>query len=197
MLSMPKNNWLKILKPMVYDPQISYGLQPITDIHLNPLQRTTGNAEGGIINGSSPVYSYMFMGIALFILLMAAINFINISIANSLKRAKEVGVRKIAGGSRWQIIMQFLNESAILCFIAFLLSLVLMNISLPLFNSLTGKQLLFSEAFDAKLLVYFIMVLAAIILLTGFYPAYVLSNFKPSEVLYNKQKIIRPQFIRP
>lgn len=172
-----------------YDPQISYGLQPIGDIHLNPLQRTSGNAEGGIINGSNPVYSYMFMGIALFILFMAAINFINISIANSLKRAKEVGVRKIAGGSRWQIIMQFLNESAILCFIAFLLSLVLMNISLPLFNSLSGKQLLFSEALDAKLLVYFIVVLAAIILLTGLYPAYVLSNFKPSEVLYNKRKL--------
>jgi putative ABC transport system permease protein len=81
-----------------YDPQISYGLQPMTDIHLNPLQRTGGNAEGGIINGSSPVFSYMFIGIALFILLMASINFINISIANSLKRAKEVGVRKIAGG---------------------------------------------------------------------------------------------------
>ncbi|HXL56440.1 MAG TPA: ABC transporter permease, partial [Chitinophagaceae bacterium] len=91
-----------------YDPRISYGLQPMTDIHLNPLQRTGGNAEGGIINGNSPIFSYMFMGIALFILLMAAINFINISIANSLKRAKEVGVRKIAGGSRWQIIMQFL-----------------------------------------------------------------------------------------
>ena len=172
-----------------YDPQVGYGLQPITDIHLNPLQRANGNAESGINNGSSPVYSYMFIGIALFILLMAAINFINISIANSLKRAKEVGVRKIAGGSRRQIIMQFLNESAILCFIAFLFSLVLMNILLPLFNSLSGKQLLFSEALDAKLLVYFVMVLAAIILLTGFYPAYVLSNFKPSEVLYNKQKL--------
>ena len=83
------------------------------------------------------------MGIALFILLMATINFINISIANSLKRAKEVGVRKIAGGSRRQIIMQFLNESAILCFIAFLFSLVLMNILLPLFNSLSGKQITF------------------------------------------------------
>jgi putative ABC transport system permease protein len=172
-----------------YDPQISYGLQPMTDIHLNLMKNTAGNEEGGTTNGSSPVYSYMFMGIAFFILLMAAINFINISIANSLKRAKEVGVRKLVGGSSRQIIMQFLNESAILCFIAFLLSLVLMNISLPLFNSLTGKKLLFSEAIDAKLLVYFIMVLAAIILLTGFYPAYVLSNFKPSEVLYNKQKL--------
>jgi putative ABC transport system permease protein len=172
-----------------YDPQISYGLQPITDIHLNPLIRSTGNAEGGIINGSSPVYSYMFMGIAIFILLMAAINFINISIANSLKRAKEVGVRKISGSSRRQIIFQFLNESAILCFVAFLLSLILMNSTLPLFNKLTGKQIFLSEAFDAKLLVYFILLLAVIILLTGFYPAFVLSRFKPSEVLYNKQKL--------
>jgi putative ABC transport system permease protein len=172
-----------------YDPQISYGLQPISEIHLNPLQRTGGNAEGGIINGSSPVFSYMFMGIALFILLMAAINFINISIANSLKRVKEVGIRKITGGSRWQIIIQFLSESSIVCFIAFLFSLVLMNISLPLFNSLTGKQIFFSEALDAKLLSYFVMVLTTIILLAGFYPAYVLSNFKPSEVLYNKQKL--------
>jgi putative ABC transport system permease protein len=172
-----------------YDPRITYNLQRVTDIHLNPLTIATGNAEGGIINISNPVYSYLFMGIALFILLMAAINFINISIANSLKRAKEVGVRKIAGGSRLQIIMQFLNESAILCFVAFLLSVVLMNISLPLFNSLTGKQLLFAEAVDAKILVYFIMLLAVIILLTGLYPAYVLSNFKPSEVLYNKQKL--------
>ncbi|MBC7828346.1 MAG: ABC transporter permease [Chitinophagaceae bacterium] len=177
------------IKTYGYDPQISYGLQRITDIHLNPLMRTTGNAEAGIINGSSPVYSYMFMGIALFILLMAAINFINISIASSLKRSKEVGVRKVAGGSRTQIIFQFLHESAILCVMAFFLSVILLNISLPLFNNLTGKQLVLSESFDAKLLIYFITVLTGIILLTGVYPAYVLSNFKPSEVLYNKQKL--------
>jgi putative ABC transport system permease protein len=172
-----------------YDPQISYGLQGITDIHLNPLLRSTGYAEGGIINGSSPVYSYMFIGIALFILLMAIINFINISMADSLKRVKEIGVRKITGGSKWQIIIQFLVESAILCFIAFLLSLELMNISLPIFNNFSGKQLLFSEALDFKLLVYFIVILAVIVLFTGIYPAYVLFNFKLSEVLYNKQKL--------
>ena len=172
-----------------YDPKITYGLQPITDIHLNPLMLATGNAEGGIINGSTPVYSYLFMGIALFILLMAAINFINISIANSFKRAKEIGVRKIAGGNRGQIIIQLLNESAILCIMAFMLALVIMNISLPLFNSLSGKQLLFADVMDLKLFSYFFLVLIGIILLTGIYPAYILSNFKPSEVLYNKQKL--------
>ncbi|MEO8763747.1 MAG: FtsX-like permease family protein [Ginsengibacter sp.] len=172
-----------------YDPRISYGLQSMTGIHLNAMLPANGNAEGGIINGSNPAYSYTFMGIAVFILLMAAINFINISIANSLKRVKEVGVRKIAGSSRRQIIMQFLNESCMLCFIAFLLSMVLMNIALPLFNSLTGRQILFSEALDGKLLVDFIVVLVTIILLTGFYPAYVLSGFKPSEVFHKKQKL--------
>ena len=172
-----------------YDPQITYGLQRMTDIHLNPLMRSSGNAEGGIVNGSSSVYSYMFFGIALFILLMAAINFINISIAGSLKRAKEVGIRKISGGSRWQIIAQFINESAILCFIAFLFSLVLINFFLPLFNNLTGKHIHLQQAFDAKLATYFITLLLVIILLTAVYPAIILSRFNPSKVLYNKQRL--------
>ncbi|MEJ7586275.1 MAG: ABC transporter permease [Ferruginibacter sp.] len=172
-----------------YDPTISYGLQPITDIHLNPLAASSGNAEGGIINASQPLYSYIFMGIALFILLMAAINFINMGIANSLKRAKEVGVRKVAGGSRFQIIVQFLHESAILCVIAFLLSLILINFCLPVFNNVTGKQLLLTESLDGRLLVYFTTMLTTLILLTGIYPAYLLSDFKPSEVLYNKQRL--------
>jgi putative ABC transport system permease protein len=175
------------LKAYGYNPKISYGLQRITDIHLNPLMRSSGNAEGGIINASNPAYSYMFLGIALFILLMAAINFINISIAGSLKRSKEVGVRKISGGSRWQIIVQFINESAILCFVAFLFSLTLMNLFLPLFNSLTGKQIQLMQIFDVKVIICFIAVLLIIILLTAVYPAVIVSRFNPSEVLYNKQ----------
>ena len=177
------------LKIYGYDPKISYGLQRITDIHLNVLMRGSGNAEDGIVNGSSPVYSYMFLGIALFILLMAAINFINISIAGSLKRAKEVGIRKISGGSRWQIIMQFISESAILCFVAFSFSVILLNIFLPLFNSLTGKQIQLLQIFDVKVITCFIAVLLIIILLTAVYPAVIVSRFNPSEVLYNKQKL--------
>ena len=171
-----------------YDPQVSYGLQCITDIHLNPLMRSSGNAEGGIVNVSNPVYSYMFLGIAFFIMLMAAINFINITIANSLKRSKEVSIRKISGGSREQIIMQFINESLILCFVSFLLALVLLNISLPLFNSLSGKQIQLAQALDGKLLLYFLVLFLLIIALTGIYPAVVVSRFNPSEVLYNRQK---------
>ncbi|MES2647248.1 MAG: ABC transporter permease [Bacteroidota bacterium] len=172
-----------------YDPKINYGLQRMTDIHLQPLQTMTGNIESGVANGSTPVYSYLFMGIAIFILVMAAINFININIANSFKRAKEIGVRKITGGSRLQIIVQLMNESALLCLIAFCLSILIMNICLPLFNNLSGKQLVFSDAFNLELLGYFLFVFVLIILLTGLYPAYLLSNFKPSQVLYNKQKL--------
>lgn len=172
-----------------YDPQISYGLQPMQDIHLNPLMRASGNAEGGIVNGSYPVYSYMILAVALFILLMAGINFVNISIAGSLKRGKEVGIRKISGGSKRQIIMQFLVESAILCFAALLLSTLMMNISLPLFNALTGKQILLSQALDGRLILTFAGVLLLIVLLTAIYPAVVISRFNPAEVLYNKQKL--------
>lgn len=177
------------IKNYGYNPEIRYGLQRMTDIHLNPYMRINGNAEGGIVNVSNPIYSYVFMGIALFILLMATINFINISIANSLKRAKEVGVRKIVGGSKNQIIMQFLYESAILCVVAFILSLVFLDASLPLFNRVTGKQLLFNEIFQLYLLLYFTLVLTAVILLSGSYPAYILSKFKPTETLYNKHKL--------
>src|SRR5688572_1861130 len=171
-----------------YDPQISYSLQHITDMHLNP--KPTGNMrEGGIVNESDPVFSWLFFGIALFILFMATVNFINISIAGSLKRAKEVGVRKITGGSKQQIIFQFLYESAIVCLAAFLLAIVFTNLSLPLFNELVRKELVFSESFSVELLGWFVAILLFIILLTGFYPAYVLSAFKPKEVLYNKQKL--------
>ena len=69
-------------------------------MHLNPWLNRTGWREGGIVNESNPVFSWLFLGIALFILFMATVNFINISIAGSLKRAKEVGVRKITGGSK-------------------------------------------------------------------------------------------------
>jgi putative ABC transport system permease protein len=172
-----------------FDPQISYGLQRITDIHLQPLYNTGGNREGGVINGSNPVFSYLSLGIAIFILLMAGINFINISTANSLKRTKEVGVRKITGSNQIQIILQFLVESALLCLAALLFSFFIASLSLPLFNQLTGKQILLAEAFDKHMFFYGTGIFMMIVLLTGLYPAYILSNFQPAQVLYNKQKL--------
>lgn len=172
-----------------YDPKIRYGLQRMTDVHLNPLGMLTGNNESGVINGSNAVYSYIFMGIALFVLAMAGINIVNTTLGNSLKRAKEVGVRKIMGGSRRQIILHFLNESVLLCGIALLLSFALLQVALPWFNQLSGKNLLASEIGEPKFLLYAAGVLAGVVLLSGFYPAYIVSRFQPAKVLYNRQTL--------
>lgn len=173
------------VKSFGYAPQIVYGLQQITDIHLNPLHM---NMESGVVKGSDPVFSYIFIGIAIFILLMAAINFINISIAGSLKRAKEVGVRKITGGSRYQIIIQFLGESAVLCLMSFISAMILTIIALPVFNTLTDKHMVLDNILTGSMIASCVGVLSAIIFTTGLYPAFILSNFKPVQVLYNKQK---------
>ncbi|MEO7045821.1 MAG: ABC transporter permease, partial [Ferruginibacter sp.] len=148
------------IKDYGFNPEISYGLQPLKDIHLHPLG---SSMESGIVNGSSPAFSYLFMGIAAFILLMASINFVNISMADSLKRGKEVGVRKITGGSRIQIIMHFLLESAILCMMAFLLAILLIAFALPVFNDLAGKQIVIGNAVGGTLLLDFMAVLAIIV----------------------------------
>lgn len=172
-----------------FDPAIRYGLQPMTDIHLNPLYRSEGNREGGITNGGNPVFSHLFLGISAFILLMASINFINISLANSLKRTKEIGVRKLTGSSSQRIMAQFLGESTILCLSAFVVAILLAQLTLPVFNQLAGKTIVFREILDGELLLYFIILLVFNILLAGLYPALVLSNFKPTDVLYHKPRL--------
>lgn len=172
-----------------FDQQVHYGLQPITEMHLAPLYQPGTGIETGVVNGSRPVFSYIFLGIAVFILIMAGINFVNIHIAGSMKRAREVGVRKINGSSSIQIIVQFMLESLLLCVLACVLAALLTVAVLPLFNQLSGKQLLLREALDAPLLLYCLLILGALVLLTGTYPASLLAKFKPVEVLYNKQRL--------
>lgn len=172
-----------------YDPHISYGLQDIRDIHLHPLYVGNGNREAGVINGSTPVSSFIFGGIAFFILLMACFNFINISIASALKRAREVGVRKVNGGSRYQIIIQFLVESSVVVVLAFLCAMIIVLFALPLFNKLSGKSLLFTDMISVYLVPFFFLLLFTVILFTTVYPAYILSGFNPAKVLYGHQPL--------
>lgn len=173
-----------------FDSEINYGLQNISDIHLNPyLNRDNSGIESGAaVNTSDPLYSIVFIAIALLILIMAAINFINISIGTALNRAKEIGVRKVAGGNKTQIIFQFLIESGLLCGISFLLSLLAIKLLIPFFNSLTAKQFAFAEMLNFQSGAFLILIFGFIILLTGLYPAFVLSKLQPAEVLYNKLK---------
>lgn len=172
-----------------FDSEINYGLQNIKEVHLNSLLTVNDfNGESGIVNTSNPLYSTVFIAIALLILIMAAINFININIANALKRAKEIGIRKIAGGNKKQIIFQFLMESGMLCGISFLLSLFTIKLLMPLFNELTGKQFVFGQMLNFQFGKYLFLIFASVILIAGLYPAFVLSKLRPSEVLYNKLK---------
>ncbi|WP_428654585.1 ABC transporter permease [Runella sp.] len=167
-----------------FGPQgkVEYRLQPFTDMHLSK----DLPAQNGLQDSSNPMFSYILSGIALFILLIACINFVNLTVARSLKRAKEIGVRKVVGGGRWQLIMQFLGESFILCFAAFAFSLALVQLVLPTFNELSNKALSFSYLLDAKLVLGYIGIFIVTGLLAGFYPALVLSNYSPVQTLYSR-----------
>lgn len=161
-----------------------YRLQPYLDMHLSTVYR----AQNGLSGASDPIYSKILGGIALFILLIACINFVNLSVARSLKRAKEIGIRKVAGSSRRQLIFQFLGESFLLTALAFLLAILLVQAILPFFNTVSNKQLSLSYLLDMKLVGGYILLLCITSLLAGFYPALVLSGFDPADTLYNRMK---------
>ncbi|MBD0260193.1 MAG: ABC transporter permease, partial [Cytophagales bacterium] len=110
-----------------------YRLQPFTAMHLS----REFPAVNGLVNASNPVYSYILSGLALFILLIACINFVNLTVARSLKRAREIGIRKVIGGGRKQLIVQFLGESFLLCGVAFAGAVGLVELVLPTFNGLS------------------------------------------------------------
>jgi putative ABC transport system permease protein len=173
-------------------PLGTYFLQPYLDMHLNPdLPATTGAN-----NSSNPMYSYILSGIALFVLLIACINFVNLTIARSVRRAKEVGIRKVIGGERKQLTMQFLGESFFLCTIAFLFAIVLAQLLLPLFNDLANKALSISYLFDAKLIAGYIILYIITGLLAGFYPALVLSGYNPVQTLYSRFQIAGKNYLQ-
>ncbi len=161
---------------------LSYFLEPLNEIHLSK----NIPADTGLSDASNPVFSYILAGIALFILLIACINFVNLTVAHSLKRAKEIGIRKVIGGGRKQLIIQFLGESFLLCFGAFVLAILIVQFILPVFNQLSNKALALSYLFDAKLIAGYIALFIITGLLSGFYPALVLSGFNPVHTLYSR-----------
>ncbi|MCW3117857.1 MAG: transporter, permease protein [Chitinophagaceae bacterium] len=153
-------------------------IQPVKDIYLHSAIGNEIDANGNI------TYLYILGSIAAFILMIACINFMNLSTARSEKRAKEVGVRKVMGARKSLLIGQFLGESFIMCLIALLLALTLTWILLPVFNNLTQKNM---HPLDEPSLVGWIIGLTLITgLLSGLYPAFYLSAFKPVSVLKGK-----------
>jgi putative ABC transport system permease protein len=169
-----------------------YFLQPFTEMHLS----TDLSASNGLTDNSNPVYSYILTGIAVFILLIACINFVNLTIARSVKRAKEIGIRKVVGGDRRQLIMQFLGESFILCFIAFTLAVLLVQLVLPVFNQLSNKALALSYLFDIKLVAGYLFLFLLTGFLAGFYPALVLSGYNPVQTLYSRFALASKNYLQ-
>ena len=169
-----------------------YFLQPFTEMHLS----TDLSASNGLTDNSNPVYSYILTGIAVFILLIACINFVNLTIARSVKRAKEIGIRKVVGGDRRQLIMQFLGESFILCFIAFTLAVLFVQLVLPVFNQLSNKALALSYLFDIKLVAGYLFLFLLTGFLAGFYPALVLSGYNPVQTLYSRFALASKNYLQ-
>lgn len=170
------------------DLKVTYQLQRMTDIHLNPEGVLDKTGEDGVVNGSKPIYSYMFLAVAVFILLMASINFININIANSMKRTKEIGVRKVTGGSRLNILLQFFLESLFLSSVAFLFAICFSILLLPIFNQLSGKQISLDGFKGIEFFGWASVIFIANVIISGLYPALFLSRLSPVQVLYNRYK---------
>lgn len=161
-----------------------YTLQPFTDMHLS----AELPSDGGLVGHSNPLWSYILSGIAAFILIIACINFINLTVARSLKRGKEIGIRKVVGSGRMQLAMQFLGESFLLCMIAFAFALLLVQLALPAFNNLANKALSLSYLLDINLVFGYTALLLITGLLAGFYPAIVLSGYNPVKTLYHRMR---------
>lgn len=155
-------------------------LQPITDIHLK------SDVLFDLSPGGDISYVYIFGAIALFMLLIACINFMNLSTAGASKRAKEVGIRKVLGSVKGQLIWQFLTESILLTFVAMLLAVLLVKLALPLFNNLSGKKLGFNLIDNPMLLVVLLIFGVVTGSFAGSYPAFFLSSFNPISVLKSK-----------
>ena len=173
-------------------PMGTYFLQPYLDMHLD----TEMPASSGLTNASNPMYSYLLSAIALFVLLIACINFVNLTIARSVKRAKEIGIRKVMGSERKQLIFQFLGESFLLCTVAFVLAVALVQLLMPLFNELSNKALAISYLFDTKLIAGYIALYIITGLLAGFYPALVLSGYNPVQTLYSRFQIAGKNYLQ-
>ncbi len=157
-----------------------YHLMPLTDIHLHSDKSYEIEANGNV------TYVYIFSIIAIFILLIACVNFMNLSTAHSANRAKEVGIRKVAGSLRSHLVTQFLTESVLLSFFSLVIAILLAAILIPLFNELAGKAMQLSKLFSTWLLPVMIVLVFVVGIIAGSYPAFYLSSFQPIQVLKGK-----------
>lgn len=156
-------------------------LQKLTDIHLHSHLDSEIEANGDINT------IYMMAVIGIFIILIACFNFVNLSTARATKRAKEVGLRKVVGALRAQLIIQYLSESILIAMLAFLCAVGIAGLALPWLNAFTGKNLTLALADDWSLLAVLLLCSFSIGTIAGIYPAFVISSFRPSTILKGQQ----------
>jgi putative ABC transport system permease protein len=169
----------KYLAPIFapFNIKITFGVQPITAIHLHS-NLTSEPEEVGSFS-----YIYIFSAVALFMLVIACINYMNLTTARSARRAKEIGIRKVTGSSKFQLVAQFLVESTLTAFIALLLSIGFVALLLPTFNSLSGKFISFNTLLEPGTFLLLLAMILFVGLMGGSYPAFYLSKFNPVNIL--------------
>lgn len=160
-----------------YNIKIHYGVQPITAIHLH------SDMQGEPEELGSMSYIYIFSAVAFFIIFIACINYMNLTTARSARRSKEIGIRKVAGSNKSQLIAQFLVESTVTAFFALLLSIGFVFLFLQMFNTLSGKSINYSALFQPSTLVILLGIVLFVGIIGGSYPAFYLSKFNPVHVL--------------
>ena len=156
-------------------------LKPVSQIHLY-----SANKDELSINGSIK-YVYIFGALAFFIILLAAVNFTNLSTAASIQRSKEVGIRKVMGSAKKQLVFQFLSESLLLSLFAYVIALGFVYLTLPFFNNLSGKQFSFADFIQLKVVLASLLFVFVIGILAGVYPAFFLSSFNIISTLKGKK----------
>jgi putative ABC transport system permease protein len=160
--------------------KLEYSLMPVTAVHLHA---TPMQVPARLTTLSDIKYIYIFSVIALFIIILACVNFMNLSTAQSAKRAKEVGIRKVLGSVKKQLIKQFLTEAMLYSFVSTLIALTLVLLLLEPFNEVAGKALVFNSIFSDGIWLFILVLSLLTGLLAGIYPAFYLTSFNPVEVL--------------
>jgi len=178
-----------ILKKNNKETPASLAIQPLTDIHLH------SNYMLDVAEQGNSSYVKTFALVALFIIIIACINFMNLATAVSGQRAKEVGLRKTVGALRRQLIAQFISESLLLSFISLLVAMLIVYTMLPLFNQLANKSISFNP-FDVKILFGLLSIVVITGLVSGSYPAFFLSSFNPVKALKGTKLLSHKSFLR-
>jgi putative ABC transport system permease protein len=164
-------------------PPVSFGLQPLKAGH------TDIKIFGGEVSQVNPKTIWILLSIAAAVLLIACINFTTLAIGRSARRAKEVGVRKVIGSERKDLVIQFLSEAILLSILSLIIGLLLAKLLLPYFNKLSGRELHFSFSLYPEMIWMFPGLILLVGFLAGSYPALILSGFKPIEVLKSKIRV--------